>query len=83
MAEPTSLTIAQARAALAGLLCPRWRGPVMRRWDGTGLRARLLHAGKVPSVALGVIDGFTPNGVEDGAEIGWSKDLLRKIGYKL
>jgi uncharacterized protein len=32
---------------------------------------------------LGVIDGFTPNGVEDEAEIAWRNDLLRKIGYKL
>ncbi|MDA8306713.1 MAG: adenosine-specific kinase [Deltaproteobacteria bacterium] len=32
---------------------------------------------------LGVVDGFTPKGVEDEAEISWRKDLLRKIGYKL
>jgi adenosine/AMP kinase len=32
---------------------------------------------------LGVADGFTPRGIEDQAEIGWRKDLLRKIGYKL
>jgi uncharacterized protein len=31
---------------------------------------------------LGVVDGFTPKGVEDDEEIKWRKDLLRKIGYK-
>ena len=31
---------------------------------------------------LGVIDGFTPKGVEADADIQWRKDLLRKIGYK-
>jgi len=32
---------------------------------------------------LGVIDGETPKGVEDEAEIDWRKGLLRKFGYKL
>ena len=32
---------------------------------------------------LGVVDGFSPKGVEDQAEIMWRKDFLRKIGYKL
>jgi hypothetical protein len=32
---------------------------------------------------LGVLDGFTPLGVEDDAEITWRKDLLRRFGYKL
>ena len=32
---------------------------------------------------LGVIDGFSPKGVEGPADIQWRKDLLRKIGYKL
>ncbi len=32
---------------------------------------------------LGVIDGFSPKGVEDEGEIKWRKDLLRMIGYKL
>lgn len=32
---------------------------------------------------LGVLDGFTPLGVEDDAEIAWRKDLLRRFGYKL
>ena len=32
---------------------------------------------------LGVVDGFSPKGVEDEAGIAWRKDLLRKIGYKL
>jgi adenosine/AMP kinase len=32
---------------------------------------------------LGVIDGFSPKGVEGPADVQWRKDLLRKIGYKL
>ena len=31
---------------------------------------------------LGVIDGFSPRGVEDEDEIAWRKDFLRMIGYK-
>ncbi|MFZ1932350.1 MAG: adenosine-specific kinase [Thermoguttaceae bacterium] len=31
---------------------------------------------------LGVVDGFSPKGIEDEGEIMWRKDLLRKIGYK-
>ena len=32
---------------------------------------------------LGVIDGSTPQGLEDASDITWRKNLLRKIGYKL
>ncbi|MBN2483592.1 MAG: adenosine-specific kinase [Candidatus Omnitrophica bacterium] len=32
---------------------------------------------------LGVIDGHSPQGVEDAAGVKWRKDLLRKIRYKL
>lgn len=32
---------------------------------------------------LGVVDGFSPKGVEGSADIRERKDLLRKIGYKL
>jgi adenosine/AMP kinase len=32
---------------------------------------------------LGVVDGFSPKGVEDEAEVEWRKGLLRKFGYKL
>jgi adenosine/AMP kinase len=32
---------------------------------------------------LGVVDGFSPKGVEDTEDIAWRKDLLRKFGYKL
>jgi adenosine/AMP kinase len=32
---------------------------------------------------LGVIDGFSPKGIEGPADVQWRKDLLRKIGYKL
>ena len=31
---------------------------------------------------LGVIDGFSPKGVEDEKGITWRKDFLRMIGYK-
>jgi len=31
---------------------------------------------------LGVIDGFSPKGVEDNDGIQWRKDFLRMIGYK-
>jgi adenosine/AMP kinase len=31
---------------------------------------------------LGVIDGSSPKGVEDEADIAWRHDFLRKIGYK-
>lgn len=31
---------------------------------------------------LGVIDGSSPKGVEGEQDIGWRRDLLRKIGYK-
>lgn len=31
---------------------------------------------------LGVFDGDSPKGVEDGDGIRWRKDFLRKIGYK-
>ncbi len=32
---------------------------------------------------LGVIDGFSPKGVEQAGGIAWRKDLLRKFKYKL
>ncbi|HXV10619.1 MAG TPA: adenosine-specific kinase [Burkholderiales bacterium] len=32
---------------------------------------------------LGVVDGFSPKGVEDEAEVASRRELLRKIGYKL
>lgn len=32
---------------------------------------------------LGVVDGFSPRGVEDEHEISWRKNFLRQIGYKL
>lgn len=32
---------------------------------------------------LGVIDGFTPKGVENNEELAWRKKFLRDIGYKL
>lgn len=32
---------------------------------------------------LGVVDGFTPKGVEGDADIEWRKKFLRQIGYKL
>ena len=32
---------------------------------------------------LGVVDGFSPNGIEDDEGISWRKDFLRMIGYKV
>jgi adenosine/AMP kinase len=32
---------------------------------------------------LGVVDGFSPRGVEDEAEVAWRKGLLRQFGCKL
>jgi uncharacterized protein len=32
---------------------------------------------------LGVIDGFSPKGVEEEKDRTWRKDLLRKFGYKI
>lgn len=32
---------------------------------------------------MGVVDGSSPKGVEDGAEIEWRKKFLRQIGYKV
>lgn len=32
---------------------------------------------------IGVVDGFTPKGIEDTEDITWRKDFLRMIGYKL
>ncbi len=31
---------------------------------------------------LGVIDGYSPKGIENAKEIKWRKDFLRTIGYK-
>lgn len=31
---------------------------------------------------LGVVDGFSPKGLENDEDIAWRRDLLRKIGYK-
>jgi len=31
---------------------------------------------------LGVVDGFSPSGVEGDEDINWRKGFLRKIGYK-
>ena len=32
---------------------------------------------------LGVIDGFSPKGIEGEEDVAWRKNLLRQIGYKL
>ena len=32
---------------------------------------------------LGVVDGFSPKGIEDEEDITWRKDFLRMIGYKI
>jgi adenosine/AMP kinase len=32
---------------------------------------------------LGVIDGFSPKGIEGEDDVAWRKNLLRQFGYKL
>lgn len=32
---------------------------------------------------MGVIDGYSPKGIEEGSNVTWRKDLLRKLGYKV
>ena len=32
---------------------------------------------------LGVIDGFSPKGIEGEEDVKWRKDILRQFGYKL
>jgi len=32
---------------------------------------------------MGVIDGFSPKGIEEAEDVDWRKGFLRKIGYKL
>jgi len=32
---------------------------------------------------VGIVDGFSPKGVEGDEDIAWRKNLLRQIGYKL
>jgi len=32
---------------------------------------------------LGVVDGFSPKGVEGDDDVRWRKDILRQFGYKL
>lgn len=32
---------------------------------------------------LGVVDGFSPKGIEGAQDKAWRRDFLRKIGYKL
>lgn len=32
---------------------------------------------------LGVVDGFSPQGIEDAEDIAWRQGFLRTIGYKL
>ncbi len=32
---------------------------------------------------LGVVDGFSPKGAENDADVAWRKGFLRQIGYKL
>lgn len=40
-------------------------------------------AGEKGRGILGVIDGFSPKGVENKEELAWRKKFLRDIGYKL
>ena len=60
--------------------------------DGGVGTVRVLAGGRVTEILvaqteqgrgiLGVVDGFSPKGVEDEEGIAWRKDFLRMIGYK-
>ena len=43
----------------------------------------ILAKSKKGNGILGVIDGFSPKGVENKEDINWRKKFLRDIGYKL
>lgn len=45
--------------------------------------AESKHGNEKTRGILGVLDGFTPKGVENADEMKWRHDFLRKIGYKL
>lgn len=42
----------------------------------------ILAESKLGRGILGVVDGFSPKGIEDDDGIKWRKDFLRQIGYK-
>ena len=44
--------------------------------------ARSKIDGKSAAGILGVIDGFSPEGIENSKDISWRKTFLRDIGYK-
>ena len=56
-----------------------WR---QMRWDGRGRKTAARSRKKAGQGILGVVDGFSPQRVEDETEIKWRKDFLRQIGYK-
>jgi adenosine/AMP kinase len=43
----------------------------------------VLNAIKMGRGILGVVDGFSPQGVEVEEDVVWRKDFLRTIGYKV
>jgi hypothetical protein len=45
--------------------------------------AESKHGNEKGRGILGVIDGFSPKGLENAEEIAWRKKFLRDIGYKL
>jgi len=45
--------------------------------------AESKHDKEITRGILGVLDGFTPKGVENKEDIAWRKSFLRNIGYKL
>ena len=45
--------------------------------------AESKHGNETGRGILGVIDGYSPKGVENKEEIAWRKKFLRDIGYKL
>ncbi|MFO7678150.1 MAG: adenosine-specific kinase [Thermoplasmatota archaeon] len=44
--------------------------------------AQTKNNGEIGRGILGVIDGFSPKGLENPKEIAWRKQFLRDIGYK-
>ena len=54
-----------------------------RTYEGIWSLALFMFAAASFATFLGVVDGFTSQGVEDEAGIAWRKQFLRQIGYKL
>ncbi len=59
-------------------------GEVTRIFCSTGNPVEVIIAKtKTGNSILGVVDGFSPKGVEDSAEVKKRRDFIREIGYKV